>query len=117
MELWCQYNRRLLETLKPGSYIVTHFDAYFHDPRAELQRVCDFIGMPVSRKRAVRAAGFIDISSRHNRARAGDFMQTKPGTELMLLYRRLCAESGAVFASSGAEVELLQQITAAVGRA
>ncbi len=50
LNLWLSYNRRILSAVRAEDCVVTHYDAYFYAPRAELRRVLDLLDIPASEK-------------------------------------------------------------------
>jgi hypothetical protein len=48
MNLWLVYNRSALAALEPGRRVLTHFDTLCREPRSELRRLLDRLGLPVS---------------------------------------------------------------------
>ncbi len=94
--LWRTHHERLLE-LPAGRCLVTHYDSYFHDPLAELRRVCAFAELRPSEETLAAAAASIAPRLRHH----------EPGTlrtldalspDLATLYQRLCADAGPLHA-------------------
>src|SRR5687767_13936853 len=45
--LWAAYTRRALEAVPRGDRVLTHYDAYFVRPEAEIKRVAEFVGLSV----------------------------------------------------------------------
>lgn len=48
LELWRIYNTSILAETREEDRIVVHYDAMLTNPRAELDRICDFFGIRVS---------------------------------------------------------------------
>jgi len=96
LELWGKYQKRIWEHLEPGRYIVTHYESWFFDPRAELERVACWVGLQPEREQVGEAVAGVDPSLRRNIAGGAG---PKPGLpdDLRVLYEFVCAEAGEVF--------------------
>lgn len=88
IDAWFDYNDHLLER---GDLrrIVTHYDAFFEDPRAELVRLLEFIGLAADDASLDAACATINPESRHNRS-AGDL----PDPGVAGMYAALCEAAG-----------------------
>jgi hypothetical protein len=91
LRLWVTYHQRLLALTSRAERVVTHYDAYFHHPEKELQRLLDLLGMSASQGRVVAATGAVASSLRHNRFR--DSRYSAVGLEATRLYLSLCEEA------------------------
>ena len=100
LRLWQAYNRPLLASLAPGSYTVTHYDAWFVDPDAELQRVLGFLQWEVPAEVRHQAAAFVKRSFRHHEGESLDMLLSVAGLETAALYDRLRAQAGEGYARS-----------------
>jgi predicted nucleic acid-binding Zn-ribbon protein len=103
LDLWLRSNERVLQRRRsdrddPGDnrIIVTHFDAYFYDPRAELRRVARLIGLDPSDSKIEEAVGTISSALRRNVS-----VKQADGHELpenvRRLYLDLCARAGPIY--------------------
>src|SRR5919198_4127558 len=101
-DLWLTYNRRLLEATPPQRRLVTHYDAYFHDPEREGRRLLDFVGVPVDEQDLARAAAGVNETVRHHGAAARKRLDDLP-PDVARCYDELCAEAGPVFERLAAE--------------
>jgi glycosyltransferase involved in cell wall biosynthesis len=92
--LWCTCYERLLAAVPESNRLLTHFDAYAHDPESELRRVLSFLGLPQDAEKIQPAAGWMrpGPSAFPDRAEAGELPQTDA------LYDRLCLQAGPVYA-------------------
>lgn len=95
--LWTAYNRSLLDAVPPKHRIVTHYDAYFHNPRAEIQRVCSFFELSPSADAVERAAQIPNERIRHHVVPHRDVAERVPAPTLEA-YEELCAEAGPAYA-------------------
>ena len=110
--LWSTYSQHLLSVVPPEARIITHYEAYFRDPRRELTRILEFAGMPVTEEQIELAISSIKIPLRHNRVTFGDLLDQKPPFEVLTLYRDLCAQAGPVSGPIAAESRILDNVSA-----
>lgn len=94
LALWMIYNERLLKFTTPEERIITHYDAYFEDPRAELRRVLDFLRLEVSDEEVERCCSTISKELRHNQAHSDRASGARVSAEVLGLYERMCEEAG-----------------------
>ena len=88
--LWLTYNQQLLASTKPEECIITHYDSFFGDPRAELRRLADFLELDVSEERIQTASQATLTDLRHHRATVSDFCQMNVPCKVIELYKELC---------------------------
>ena len=88
--LWLTYNLAALDA-SFGERVVTHYDAYFEDPCAELRRVLDALGLAHDEETLARASDGVSQRLRHNRA------STPVPEHLRACYGALCAKAGPVY--------------------
>jgi hypothetical protein len=98
--LWRTHHERLLD-LPAGRCLVTHYDSYFHDPLAELRRVCAFAELTPSEETLAAAAAGIAPRLRHHEPSTLRTLDALP-PDLAALYQRLCQEAGPVHAAARA---------------
>jgi hypothetical protein len=94
LRLWATYQRRILDAVPPAQRVVTHYDSFFADPRAELRRLLEFLGITAPEQTVVQACESIVSGLRHSRSGLGDLEQVCPPAQVLELYRDLCAASG-----------------------
>ena len=92
--LWLTYYRELLSSLPPEKRIITHYESYFYDPGAELQRVANRIGMEVPADVISRACAHISGDLRHHRMKTSE---SNVPDEVFDMYLNLCREAGPVY--------------------
>lgn len=92
-QLWLTYGNQLLLAMSRPS-VVTHYESYFQDPVAELQRVTNAVGMQVSPAIIDRASADVANDLRHHRANYVGRGAMNVPQEVISLYRRLCREAG-----------------------
>jgi hypothetical protein len=97
LALWEAYHRALDESVDEGFALVTHYQSFLADPRAELERLLDFTGLRPSP--AVRDAVLASASpaSRHQRRTAGEVEASRLTAAGQRLYAALCERSGPVY--------------------
>lgn len=96
LRLWRTYHERLLAAVPQEARVVTHYDAWFHDPAAELRRVCDRLGLAPT----ADAAAAIRPALRHHRPTTTDLLSRVRDAGVVDTYLRLCAEAGPVHAET-----------------
>jgi hypothetical protein len=95
-ELWLQYNRRLVGAIPASRRIVTHYASYYREPRRELRRLLEFLGIHPSAKDF--DAAILSIKSpRQNQATLLDLLADQPPYEVVKSYQALCAEAGPIY--------------------
>lgn len=95
--LWLTYYRELLAALPREKRVVTHYESYFQDPAAELQRVANAINLKVSEDTIDVACAGVADDLRHHRAQTGELFATTGPAEVRQLYEDLCGEAGPVY--------------------
>ncbi|HEU0114713.1 MAG TPA: sulfotransferase, partial [Thermomicrobiales bacterium] len=90
--LWDAYAQRALAATTPDNRVVTHFDAYFLRPAAELRRVLQRLGVepPADLTDAVASA---EADLKHHRLTIGDLYDADIAPAIIDHYRALCAEA------------------------
>jgi hypothetical protein len=94
LNLWAAFNKRLLDTLPEGRYIVTHYAAYFYRPQVELRRVLDFLRLPASDQLVARASYNTLKDRRYHRITVQQLLEANASPPLLDLYLRLCQQAG-----------------------
>jgi hypothetical protein len=92
--LWRAYNERVLAATRPENRIVTHYDAYADDPRREVRRLLDFLGLPATEEVIDRCCSVASADLRHHRLTTRHLVDADVAPDLLDLYLRLCAEAG-----------------------
>lgn len=115
LRLWETYHRALDEGVPSGQAIVTHYDSYFADAPAEIDRVLDFLGMAPPPKARKMAAESASRGARHQRRTSRDLGRLTP--DALALYESLCERSGPVLARAPTEGDAADETDAASPRA
>lgn len=100
--LWHAYSERALDLARTRAHVVTHYDAYFHDPAAELRRVCDATGLEPTQEQLATAAAGADRAHRHSARGLADLVRSTAPHETVALYLELLAAAGPVMAEVAA---------------
>lgn len=106
MQLWEQYTDSALELARERMHVVTHYDAYFEDARAELERVCGAIGLEPSAEQLDAAADLGDDAHRHGSTGLAALVRSAASDEVVALYMEALAEAGPVMARVAMRDEL-----------
>ena len=96
-KLWLTHYRQLLSAVPPTHRIVTHYQSYFQNARAELRRVSDRLDLQVSDEAVDRACAHVSAGLRHQRVMTAELVAAKVPNEVLRLYLSLCAEAGPVY--------------------
>lgn len=96
LNLWRSYNLAVSSFAAKEDRLVTHYEAYFSDPRRELRRVLDFSGIPASDEEIAQACLTATSDLRHHKI-SRKLLAAKASPEIAGLYSELCAEAGPVF--------------------
>lgn len=93
LNLWRRYNESLLGSMPEGSYIVTHYEAYFHRPQNEMKRLLRFLGMPASDQLVAQVRSRV-IKGLRNHVYTVEEISAQDRSEIIKdLYLKLCAEA------------------------
>jgi len=101
LELWLRYYRRLVASVGPDDCLVTHYEAYFHDPHAELRRVAGWLGLDVAEPTIRAAVASVRDDLRHERTPVRAAVAGPP--EVWDCYRFLCDAAGPVLRAANPE--------------
>ena len=88
LELWRVSNTSILEETRTGDRLVTHYEAMLTKPRAELERILTFAGIPVSSDALDDVIRVVSPRLRHQRTDSATLDR-----ELAELYGQLCREA------------------------
>ena len=93
LELWLIYNRELLAATLANERIVTHYESYFENPRAELRRLFNFLEMKVADEVVERAVHAVSEKLRHQQFHAQELPAQAIDGEVGALYEELSREA------------------------
>jgi hypothetical protein len=91
--LWHTYNRRVLAAAPVESRLITHCDSYLHNPRAELRRVLEWVGLAATEEQVDYACRRIAPELMHHRMTLDDLAGADAPDDVLLCYRDLCEEA------------------------
>jgi GT2 family glycosyltransferase/glycosyltransferase involved in cell wall biosynthesis len=91
LRLWEIYNRRLVEAANGKDLLITHYDFFFQEPKMELQRITNFIGLPDAK--TSRAAALVAPRKRHTHFTTEHLIDARVSEEIVDFYRALVAEA------------------------
>ncbi len=92
--LWTAYNELLLQTSPPADRLITHFDAYFHQPEIEIRKLLTFLDLTVSEGLIRQSTQVVNSQQRHHRFTTTQLLDARLSGRIVDLYMRLCAEAG-----------------------
>ena len=97
LELWLKYAESIRLQLPPDRYIVTHYETFFYDPVAELQRLLHFLDIEAPSGAIQEAVNEIRDAQRHNFVAEQLLNRGKIPHKIVQHYRAFCTETGPVF--------------------
>jgi hypothetical protein len=106
LHLWQAYNQRLLSNTRPDERVITHYDAYFYNPQAELQRILNLLKIPASEEVIEQACSTVSVPLRHSWITPQELEKTKIPDELLNCYMQMCNEAGAIYGAFAENIEL-----------
>ena len=92
-DLWLTYNRRVVAAVPAEYRLITHCEAYLHDPCAELLRLLQWVGLVASEDQVEQACQGISPSLMHHRMTLDDLADAGASGDLLRCYQDLCAEA------------------------
>jgi hypothetical protein len=95
--LWAAYYSRLLAAVQPEQRLVTHFDSQFIDNQAEMRRILQFAGLPVSQAVLNELGAVPKEDLRHNRLEMRELLEGCLPWDVVRTYLDLCGEAGPVY--------------------
>ena len=94
LELWEEYNLKVLEAAADGRRIVTDLESYFVRPKTELRRLFAFAGLPQKGSLLDAAATAVNGYPRHSTVSVRDLLDAEVAPEIVELYLALRREAG-----------------------
>jgi len=94
--LWLTYYRQLLSAIPPTHRMITHYQSYFQDARAETQRVSGWLNLPASDE-TDHAGAHVSAGLRHHHVMTAELLNEDVPDEVLHLYLSLCAEAGPIY--------------------
>ncbi|MFL5341011.1 MAG: sulfotransferase family protein [Gemmataceae bacterium] len=90
LNLWLAYYRALADAVPEDRRLVTHYDSYFHDPAAEVSRLCAWAGLAADEGQIQTALATIAGRLRHTRFSAAMLPSIRVPPEVVAMYDELC---------------------------
>ncbi len=105
IDLWQTYSESALASVRPENRLITHYNSYFSDPRAELERVLKFVGIAATEAMLEEACATVSQSLQHNHETIENLICAGAPAEAIRLYAQMCLDCGPVYWKSieGAE--------------
>lgn len=97
--LWLTYYQTLLRLVPPENRIVTHYESYFADARAEVRRIADWLGLGAPDEAIAAACAAASDGLRHHRVPVRDLVRSEVSPATLELYFDLCDQAGPVYQS------------------
>lgn len=94
IQLWQAYTEAALGLRTGRRHVVTHYDAYFADPHAEVARVCQAVGLAPTAEQVAVAAASADTSHRHSSHGLAALVESAAPAAAVATYLELLAEAG-----------------------
>jgi hypothetical protein len=94
LNLWLEYNQRVLADTPSAKRVITHYDSYFVQPQEELQRVLAKLEISASRSTLDRACEAVARRLRHNRQSPIALGPNILPPSVKELYTQMCEEAG-----------------------
>ena len=94
MRLWEGYNRRLLNTTEAGSRLVVHYELVLANPREELMRMLDWIGLAAEAAGLDAACATVAPRLRHHYTDFATMRAKGAAPDVLELYACLLKECG-----------------------
>jgi hypothetical protein len=102
LNLWHTYYTILLQTTRPETRLVTHYDAYTRgNAQTELRRVLEFLSPSATDAHPERAGEVATFELRHLRFNMTHLHDIELSDDVVQLYALLCREAGGVDAPEG----------------
>jgi GT2 family glycosyltransferase/glycosyltransferase involved in cell wall biosynthesis len=94
LQLWHAYQTRLLANVRPGKWLITHYESHLADPRAEILRITEFLDFAVAAADLEQAAGVCKKDLHNNRVGQQSCLGIPRATTK--LYYWMCEQAGPV---------------------
>lgn len=116
LALWGDYHRAIFQQNILDRVIVTHYDSYFYDAKAELQRVLAALALPVSAHHLENALKTIHPTSKHQRIPDSLASDDIESDEVRQYYETLCQRAGEVFQKQRSDSDYVLKSTESYAR-
>ena len=99
LRLWEIYNRRLLAHTQPEQRLITNYQAFFEDPRSELERLIRFAGLP--KQDTTATADLVTQARRHTTFSREQLIDAGVSEDIIGLYTSMVAQATAAEGAKG----------------
>lgn len=99
LRLWLAHNQLIFSAVSPEDLVVTHYDAYFYAPKAELRRILDLLNIPASKKIIEGACSTVSANLRHQIVPI-EVLSSEVAPDILKCYLDLCEQAGPVYQAS-----------------
>jgi hypothetical protein len=103
LHLWLTYNQRLLSGSRPEDRVVTHYNAYFYNPREELRRILNLLRISAPSQVIEQACATISEPLRHSWVTTEELVKSNIPQEVLDCYLKLSGEAGGIYHRSTEE--------------
>ncbi len=94
LDLWKTYSHCIQTTVPPAQRLATHYSSYFSDPRAEIKRVMDWLGLRPSAEALEACRIAVKAELRHHEFTRRQLDEFGVDAAIFDQYQRWCDESG-----------------------
>ncbi len=95
--LWLDYTQKLNKSIQNCDYIITHYDTWFYNPQAELKRITEFIGLPITDEIIHTACSEVSTNLRHDHSTMSHLIDEEIPIEVLDTYWKLCQQAGPIY--------------------
>jgi hypothetical protein len=93
LRLWLIFNQRILDGTLLDQRLITHYDAHFRDPQAELRRMLNFLELPLPFEKSIPGGKVVRPRLRNHHYSLPHLLEFGVGQEVLDLYAKMCAEA------------------------
>ena len=97
LDLWHTYYQDLLFFSTPENRLITHYDSYFSDSPAELQRVLDYVGISKEKNVIQNACLTVLPFLKHNHTTLDKLIAGAVPLKTINLYAEMCVHAGPIY--------------------
>lgn len=96
LRLWQAYHERVLAAVPADQLVVTHYNAYFEDPEAEIRRLCAALDLDAAGAALADATAAVRERLQHHRPTTAQVVADVRQRDVVETYLRLCSLAGPV---------------------
>jgi hypothetical protein len=91
--LWRTFNQQILDDTLLDQRLITHYDAHFRDPQAELRRILTFMAMPLPFEKSGPGGKAVRHRLRNHHHDTSHLLEFGVAREILDLYAKMCVEA------------------------